>query len=147
MTGMTISYTNGLTDSSLSFDRYTYDRRLKLIQVTGYTNPPNVRFSANTAQTVYEVVSKSSSIFGDYHHLYGGFYQGFFQLFGYDYEAFPNRTNKGWSVEMILKARQQNQYSPQTGQVTLNDVYPDNLIICLFIYYDSPRVDDNSRVP
>jgi hypothetical protein len=133
MTGMTISYTNGLTNSSLSFDRYTYDRRLKLIQVTGYTNPPNVRFSANTAQTVYEVVSKSSSIFGDYHHLYGGFYQGFFQLFGYDYEAFPNRTNKGWSVEMILKARQQNQYSPQTGQVTLNDVYPDNSNI--FFYF------------
>ena len=133
MTGMTISYTNGLTDSSLSFDRYTYDRRLKLTQVTGYTNPPNVRFSANTAQTVYEVVSKSSNIFGEYHHLYGGFYQGFFQLFGYDYEAFPNRTNKGWSVEMILRARQQNQYSPQTGQVTLNDVYPDNSNI--FFYF------------
>jgi outer membrane biosynthesis protein TonB len=133
MTGMTISYTNGLTNSALAFDRYTFDRRLKLVQVTGYTNSPNVRFSANTAQTVYEVVSKNSNIFGEYHHLYGGFYQGFFQLFGYDYEAFPNRTNKGWSVEMILKARQQNQYSPEPGQVTLNDVYPDNSNI--FFYF------------
>ncbi len=133
MTGMTISYTNGLTNSALAFDRYTFDRRLKLFQVTGYTNSPNVRFSANTAQTVYEVVSKNSNIFGEYHHLYGGFYQGFFQLFGYDYEAFPNRTNKGWSVEMILKARQQNQYSPEPGQVTLNDVYPDNSNI--FFYF------------
>jgi len=133
MTGMTISYTNGLTDSSLAFDRYTFDRRLKLFQVTAYTNSPNVRFSGNTAQTVYEVVSKSSNIFGEYHHLYGGFYQGFFKLFGYDYEAFPNRTNKGWSVEMILKARQQNEFSPSPGQVTLNDVYPDNSNI--FFYF------------
>ncbi len=133
MTGITISYTNGITSSSLAFDRYTYDRRLKLIQVTAYTDSPNVRFSANTAQTVYEVVSKTSNIFGEYHHLYGGFYQGFFKLFGYDYEAFPNRTNKGWSVEMIIKPRQENQYSPSPGQVTLNDVYPNNSNI--FFYF------------
>ena len=148
MTGMTISYTNGLTNSALAFDRHAYDRRLKLIQVTAHTDSPNFRFSANTAQTVYEIVSKSSNIFGDYHHLYGGFYQGFFKLFGYDYEAFPNRTNKGWSVEMILKARQQDQYSPSPGQVTLNDVYPENSNIFFYFgaraenkfYYDDPNL-------
>lgn len=84
------------------------------------------RFSGNTKETVYNIVTKTGDTIGVYNQLYGGFYQGFFKLFGYDYETFPNRTNKGWSVEMLLRARQEDQFIPTTGQTTLNLTYPNN---------------------
>jgi hypothetical protein len=84
------------------------------------------RFSGNTKETIYNIVSKTNDIIGYYNQLYGGFYQGFFKLFGYDYEVFPTRTNEGWTVEMLLRARQEDQYIPTTGQTTLNLTYPEN---------------------
>jgi hypothetical protein len=85
-----------------------------------------IRFTGNTKETVYNIVTKTGNTVGIYNQLYGGFYQGFFKLFGYDYETFPNRTNKGWSVEMLLRARQEDQFIPTTGQTTLNLTYPNN---------------------
>jgi hypothetical protein len=126
MSGETISFTMGLFTGASKFDRYSFDRRFKMFQVTGYTDPPNERFSGNTDRTVYEIVSKTNSQIGTYNQLYGGFYQGFFKLFGYDYEVFPNRTNKGWTVEMALKARQSDEYGPVAGETTLNITYPEN---------------------
>ena len=84
------------------------------------------RFSGNTKETIYNIVSKTGTTIGYYNQLYGGFYQGFFKLFGYDYEVFPTRTNEGWTVEMLLRARQEDQYVPTTGQATLNLTYPEN---------------------
>ena len=84
------------------------------------------RFSGNTKETIYNIVSKTGTTIGYYNQLYGGFYQGFFKLFGYDYEVFPTRTNEGWTVEMLLRARQEDQYVPTTGQTTLNLTYPEN---------------------
>jgi hypothetical protein len=126
MTGETLTYTQGLLPDSLKFDRLSYDRRLKLFQVTGYTSSPNVRFSGFNKNILYEVVSKNSPQFGKYHELYGGFYQGFYKLFGYDYNIFPERVNKGWTVEMVLKPRLVNEYSPGPGETTLNEIYPNN---------------------
>lgn len=126
MSGETISFTMGLFTGSSKFDRYSFDRRFKMFQVTGYTDPPNERFSGNTDRTVYEIVSKTNSQIGTYNQLYGGFYQGFFKLFGYDYEVFPNRSNKGWSVEMVLKPRLADEYGPTAGETTLNITYPEN---------------------
>ena len=126
MSGETISFTMGLFTGASKFDRYSFDRRFKMFQVTGYTDLPNERFSGNTDRTVYEIVSKTNSQIGTYNQLYGGFYQGFFKLFGYDYETFPNRTNKGWSVEMVLKPRLAGEYGPNAGETTLNITYPEN---------------------
>jgi len=126
MTGETINYTMGLFTGSSKWNRYYYDRRQKLINITGYTNPPNQRFSGNTKETVYNIVTKTGNTIGVYNQLYGGFYQGFFKLFGYDYETFPNRTNEGWTVEMLLRARQEDQYIPTSAQTTLNLTYPKN---------------------
>ena len=123
MTGQSITFTNGINDYT-KFNRLSFDRRLKLFQVTGYTST-NVRFSGFDDTILYEVVSKNDSV-GRYHELYGGFYQGFYRLFGYDYEIFPERMNKGWSVEMLLKPRLFNQYSPSSGETTLNEIYPNN---------------------
>ena len=123
MTGQSITFTNGINDYT-KFDRLSFDRRLKLFQVTGYTST-NVRFSGFDDTILYEVVSKNDSV-GRYHELYGGFYQGFYRLFGYDYDIFPERMNKGWSVEMLLKPRLFNEYSPSVGETTLNEIYPNN---------------------
>ena len=124
MTGQSITFTNGLLDNSQKFDRLSFDRRLKLFQVTGYTSS-NIPFSGFDKTILYEVVSKTGAT-GSYHELYGGFYQGFYQLFGYDYEIFPERVNKGWSVEMLLKPRLTDEYFPNSGETTLNVIYPQN---------------------
>ena len=94
--------------------------------ITGFTNSPNVRFSANTKQTVYNIISKTGDTVGYYNELYGGFYQGFYKLSGYDYEVLPERFNKGWTTEFLLKPRKEDENSITTGQTYLNDVYPEN---------------------
>jgi len=133
MTGQTILVTNGLLDNNLKFDRLSFDRRLKLHQVTGYTSTPNIQFSGFTSRTLYEVVSKTGSTEGVYHELYGGFYQGFYKLFGFDYDIFPDRMNKGWAVEMLLKPRLINEYTPNSGETTLNLFYPNNKNIFFYL--------------
>lgn len=125
MTGQTITFTNGLFSDFLKFQRMYFDRRFKMFQVTGHTTPQN-RFQTITAQTLYEVVSKENPQVGKYHELYGGFYQGFYKLFGYDYNILPDRMNKGWSIEMLLKPRLINEYTPLSGETNLNEIYPNN---------------------
>lgn len=126
MTGQSITFTKGLFSEDLKFDRFHFDRRLKLFQVTANTNSPNVRFSGFQNTVLYEVVSKFDPYVGLYHELYGGFYQGFYKLFGYDYDIFPERMNKGWTVELLLRPRFINEYFPGPGETTLNLLYPEN---------------------
>jgi hypothetical protein len=85
-----------------------------------------IRFSGNTKETVYNIVTKTGDTIGVYNQLYGGFYQGFFKLFGYDYETFPTRTNEGWTVEMLVRPRYVDQFAPTSAQTTLNLTYPQN---------------------
>lgn len=133
MTGETINVTQGLFSDSYKFNRYYFDRRFKMWQVTGYTQSPNHLFSGISAYTLYEIVSHSGGSEGYYNELYGGFYQGFFKLYDYDYEVFPDRTNKGWSVEMLLKPRKFDVYSASTGFTTLNEIYPNNKNIFFYL--------------
>ena len=125
MSGESITFTMGINDFE-QFNPHYYDRRFKLHPVTGYTNSPNQRFSGNSKDTLYNIVSKSGSTVGYYNELYGGFYQGFYKLFGYDYEVFPERVNKGWTSELLLKPRLKEIYFPSSGQTYLNDVYSGN---------------------
>ena len=153
--GEVLNYTNGLFTDSVKFDRMFYDRRMKLIQTT--TNvPDNNRFSGISEYTAYEMVSKYNPQVGRYIELYGGFYQGFYKLFGYDYEILPERMNKGWSVEMILKPRFVDEYTPKPGYTTLNQIYPNNKNTLFYLgtraenkfyhYADgSPKCDPNYK--
>ena len=125
LVGQTITFTNGLFNQTEKFQRTYFDRRMKMFQVTGYTSQYN-RFSGIPKNTLYEIESTVEPNVGKYHKLYGGFYQGFYKLFGYDYEALPERTNKGWSVEMVLKPRIINDRIPSLGNTTLNEIYPEN---------------------
>lgn len=125
MTGESITFTMGVNDYSVFGSKY-YDRRFKMHPVTGYTSSPNYRFSGNTKQTVYNIISKNDSNIGYYNELYGGFYQGFYKLSGYDYEVLPERFNKGWTTEFLLKPRKTDEYDITSSQTYLNNVYPDN---------------------
>jgi hypothetical protein len=125
ISGQTIHFTNGIFEESVKFNRDYFDRRLKLFQVTGYTGSYQ-RFEAFDKNTLYEIVSKDDVDFGRYHELYGGFYQGFYQLFGYDYNIYPERVEKGWSIEMLLRPRLYNEYTPLPSETTLNEIYPKN---------------------
>ena len=131
MTGQSITVTNGL-DNTQTFSRNFFDRRFKMFQITGYTSPPNNRFSGSSAQTLYEMVSYSGNNVGYYVELYGGFYQGFYKLFGYDYDIMPERMNRGWTMEMVLKPRLFNVFQNSFTSTTLNDLYPDNQNIFFF---------------
>jgi hypothetical protein len=133
MSGQSIEYTMGLLPDSHKFDRYKYDRRFKMFQVTGHTWSPNHRFSGLSEGIDYSIVSVNSNTVGIYDELYGGFYQGFYKLFGYDYEILPTRYPKGWTVEMTLKPRLEDAYLPPSGQTTLNDFYPDNAGIFFYM--------------
>lgn len=133
MTGQTITFTKGLFTDYLKFNRLYFDRRLKLHQVTGYTQSPNIQFSGLQDTILFNIVSKQDDKVGIYHELYGGFYQGFYKLFGYDYEIFPERVNKGWSVELLIKPRLVDEFILSSGETTLNTFYPDNKNI--FFYF------------
>jgi len=126
MSGGTLYYIKGI-DNTYKFHPHYRDSRFKMHPVTGYTQLPNVVFSGRPKNTLYNIVSKSANTIGYYQELYGGFYQGFYKLNGYDYEVFPERVNKGWSVEMVLKPRVTNEYVPFTPiEEYLNDIYPSN---------------------
>lgn len=125
MYGVNLNFTEGLYPDSVKFNRLFMDRRMKLIQVTSNTKLYN-KFEGVPKYTLYEVVSKNDPKVGYYHQLYGGFYQGFYKLFGYDYDILPDRVNKGWSVEMVMKPRFVDEYGPGTGETTLNLIYPQN---------------------
>jgi hypothetical protein len=126
MTGETLYYIKGI-DNTYKFEPDYRDSRFKMIPVRSFAKSPNVKFSGRSKDTVYNIVSKSADTIGYYQELYGGFYQGFYKLFGYDYEVFPERVNKGWSVEMLLKPRITEEYNPNYAtEQYLNDVYPSN---------------------
>jgi hypothetical protein len=133
MTGQTISFTQGLLPNVNKFDRLSFDRRLKLHQVTGFTQSPNSIFSGLSQYMSYNVVSKQDDYIGVYHELYGGFYQGFYKLFSYDYNIFPERVNKGWSVELLLKPRIYDEYILDPQFTTLNNFYPNNKNIFFYL--------------
>jgi hypothetical protein len=124
MSGQTLTFTMGL-DEFETFNPHFYDRRFKLHQITSYANSPNVRFSGNP-EVIYNLISKTDDFVGYYNELYGGFFQGFYKLHGYDYEVFPERVNLGWTAEFVLKPRQIEEHTLEPNQFYLNDLYPNN---------------------
>lgn len=126
MSGETLYYIKGI-NNTYKFDYNYRDSRFKMNPVRSFVKTPNVKFSGRPKDTVYNIVSKTGDTIGYYQELYGGFYQGFYKLFGHDYEVFPERVNKGWSVEMLLKPRITEEFNPNYAtEQYLNDVYPSN---------------------
>ena len=47
--------------------------------------------------------------------------------------VYPERVNKGWTVELLLKLRFVDEYNPPIGQTTLNNFYPNNKDIFFYL--------------
>ena len=86
---------------ALRFDVFSYDKRFKMHQVKafGFPQAPLNTFFTDTT------ILNNSDYSGYYQDLCGGFYQGFYKLYGYPYEILPTRPNKGWSFETYLKLK------------------------------------------
>tara|TARA_R110002012_G_scaffold26763_8_gene86747 strand:+ start:59567 stop:62896 length:3330 start_codon:yes stop_codon:yes gene_type:complete len=63
---------------------------------------------------------------GFYYDLYGGFFQGFFDLWGYGYRVLPDRQEMGWTVESLLKVRSSGDSWNNLSGYTLNNLHPNN---------------------
>ena len=96
----------------LDFDRFQYDKRFKLNQVK------DLSYASLNTETSILLNSDSSGYFYD---LKGGFFQGFYKLYGYPYEVLPNRPNKGWSFETYLKIHSADTTSSYCYTVANND--------------------------
>lgn len=139
MTGETLYYTKGVLEDEFKFERLYYDRYPKFISVNTNVRSPNSRFSGITANTIYNIVSKITDDIPYYQELYGGFYQGFYKLFEYDWEVLPERYKLGWSMETIIRPRIYDEFEPGAGETTLNEIYPNNAGI---FFYMGTRAED-----
>jgi len=141
-TGMTSGETIELHSTIPIGDTFSptkYDKRLKLHQVTASTySPNNISYS----------ISSTTDSSGYYQELNGGFYQGFYKLYGYPYEILPDRPTCGWTMETLLKIRTSGNTSGNCfttlennceSTQTLNDVYPNN---SGFFYYVGTRAEN-----
>ena len=52
----------------------------------------------------------------------GGFYQGFYKLFGFDYQTLPTTLNYGWTLN--FKIRPRSDY--ENSQCSMNNKHPEN---------------------
>jgi len=121
ISGETIEITTGLYSSiGDKFNRYKYDRRMKLHPITGFTTTENRLWNDNSYDYNLNFQTDGNPV-GYYAKLNGGFFQGFYKIPGYDYEVFPERTNLGWTAEFLLRYR----WTGDTN-VGLNERYPDN---------------------
>ena len=121
-TGMTSAATISLYEdipTDTTFCAQTYDKRFKMHQVTAstYTNH-STSYSDLTppksAHTSY-IINSSADTSGYYQELNGGFYQGFWKLYGYPYEILPTRPACGWTMETFLKLRATGSSTPNSA--------------------------------
>ncbi len=145
-TGMTSAATISLYEDiprDTTFCAQTYDKRFKMHQVTASTYSPH---------DISYVISSATDTSGYYQELQGGFYQGFWKLYGYPYEILPTRPACGWTMETFLKLRATGTTTPDSASTcfstvkddcdnttTLNDVYYNN---SGFFYYQGTRAEN-----
>lgn len=79
-------YYDLITKSYLKLDG---DKRLQLKKVGG-----------NTAAYVYPIEYVED---GGFYRLKGGFFQGFFKLFGFNYQVLPQYIENEWNLEFVLR--------------------------------------------
>lgn len=92
------------------------DKRLRLKKVNG--NNQIYDFSNNIVNIDDKDVSE----------LNGGFYQGFFKIYGKEYQVLPYVIENGWSIEVRLK-----KSNLKNQKLTINDTHPNNKGIFFYI--------------
>ena len=143
--------------------KLTEDVILKNISLTGYDNffitpeyslpdviiDPEIEYNLTSGDTfcLHEVSGYTKNLkyniekHNGYNQLDGGFYQGFFKLFGYPVEFFPERMRKGWSVNMLIHLPTGTTTGVTTGTTTgttLNDIFHNDG----FIFYIGTRAEN-----
>lgn len=108
-------YITILSDSNVIIKKN--DMRLQLFPVSG--NTMNYTYSCN----IIEEDNKK------YYTFNGGFLQGIFKGFGFDYQVLPQYIDVGLNLEFVIRPR--TDYI-QTGN-TLNNIYPENKGIFFYI--------------
>ena len=92
------------------------DKRLRLRKVNGNNQ-------------IYDYSNNITFVDGkDVSELNGGFYQGFFKIYGKDYQVLPYVIENGWNFEIRLKKNDLHN-----DKVTINDTHPSNKGIFLYI--------------
>lgn len=85
------------------------DTRLFLTPITG-----------NTQNFSYPMFLEENS--ERYISFKGGFYQGFYKLFGFDYQVLPNGPDFEWNMAFVLRPR--SDYEIEVD--TVNHIHPEN---------------------
>lgn len=105
------------TKSNLTIEQD--DKRLKLNKVNGN----NMLYDYSN-----EIVEENGMLCSK---LNGGFYQGFFKLFGFDYQVLPTDVGEGLCFEFTLKKGEFDKANNKL--IRLNDKYPNNKGIFFYI--------------
>jgi hypothetical protein len=89
---------NGRIDSMLSGITISKnDIFLNLYRVGEYSDINNISYDN------YNIIPYTGTSVGNYFNLNGGYFQGFFKLFDYNYEIFPPRSNNGITIETLIE--------------------------------------------
>ena len=133
------------------------DNKVVLYRV-GYnavTNPASGETSGATATTMfdqYPISGITSGNVGNYFHLDGGYLQGFFKLFDYNYELFPSRYQNGITIETLIEilsesegifylmgTRAEDKYNEYfSGETQIINKYP--------VFYDGDKTGTTDTV-
>lgn len=105
------------TNSNIDID--SGDCRLHLHRVTGNTG-------------VYSYLTEY--VPNEYYALKGGFFQGFYKLYGFDYQVLPNTIENEWNIEIELRPKDYEE-----AENTLNSTHPNNKGI---FFYMGTRAED-----
>ena len=93
------AFDNGRIDSMLSGLTLTKnDIYLNLYRVGAYSETGNAISYDN-----YSIIPYTGTSVGTYFNLNGGYFQGFFKLFDYNYEILPPRNNNGITIETLVE--------------------------------------------
>jgi len=107
-----------LTDALLTSTLLIPDNKhFFMTRVTGSTTTTGL-----TPNFIYPITFEYDDLVGQYAKFCGGFYQGFYKLDEFDYQVLPNRVNKAWVMDFVIRKESCSGY---TG-TTLNDKYPNN---------------------
>lgn len=101
--GLTAFDNGRVDDMNATLTLNQNDDMFKMFRI-GYNTPTGGTYYDN-----YEIFPISGSSVGNYLNLNGGYLQGFFKLYDYDFEQLPARYKKGITIETLIEILPQSQ--------------------------------------
>lgn len=148
----------GIDNGFIAYRRDRITNREFVDMFTGTTYPiSDDRFfmspvSGNTTMFKYPMYMEEDEG-GKYFAMKGGFYQGYFKLYGLDYQTLPNYIDDNWNLEFVIRRR--DDYDVVPG--TINNLHPENKGIFFYMgtraenkfwhYYNKPEDKTEFLIP